>query len=88
MSTATETITPIVHLNGTSRQDLLDQRFAAFDALTEAGEVFAKAAPNARDYYPRGAEYVEAAQRQHDQRMDSLKAIMAGLQDELEALQE
>lgn len=81
------TVPPIVHMNGTAREDLLDQRFALIDAITAAGDALAKAAPNARDYYPKGPEYTEAANRQHDRRTAALKAITAELYEEIEAIQ-
>lgn len=48
----TKVIAPLVHLNGTSKQELIEQRANAIDALTEAGRQLAFAGPNGRDYYP------------------------------------
>jgi hypothetical protein len=42
---------PTLHLNGTSRDSLLDGYIAALDALRLAMEALQAAAPNARDYY-------------------------------------
>ena len=44
-------IIPRIHLNGTSKGELLDQLKAADRALGAAEEALGRAAPNARDYY-------------------------------------
>jgi len=45
---------PTVHLNGTSREELLRQLQDAWQAVFQARDALAKASPNARDYYPQG----------------------------------
>lgn len=43
--------TPTVHLNGTSREELMRQLIEAADALRVAQKKLAEASPNNRDYY-------------------------------------
>ena len=45
---------PIIHLNGTSKDDLLQQYLDAGHALKAALTAMSMAAPNGRDYYPAG----------------------------------
>lgn len=42
-------VLPIVHLNGTSREQLMEERLNARDALQEALRALCRAAPNGRD---------------------------------------
>jgi len=63
---------PRVHLNGTSKDELLRQQLAAISALRVAVEGLAQAAPNARDYYVIGPTAFEAARKQHETRMHRL----------------
>lgn len=81
-------VVPIIHGNGTSAKDLLAQRYDAADALTDAGDVLARAAPNARDHYPQGPEYIRAANEQHDRRIKLLKGLIAEYSEEIAAIQD
>lgn len=65
---------PTVHLNGTSREDLLEAIEQAYLAVSEAQSKLAQTAPNARDYYPQ-REYPQSfhtAQDEHSARMQKL----------------
>ena len=42
---------PIVHLNGTARETLVEQREAIWEAANNLIEAMKQAAPNGRDYY-------------------------------------
>lgn len=66
---------PQVHINGTSRLDLLGQMLAAARGLREAYALMAAAAPNQRDYYPMGPEAWEQAQAQHGARLTAVEGI-------------
>ena len=59
---------PSVHLNGTSREELLRQVQNAGQAVFQARDALAKASPNARDYYPQGEHAYPAARAEHDRR--------------------
>jgi len=66
--TETELVLPIVHLNGTSKEQLIDDRYEFLDSLLQAGEKIGKIAPNGRDYYPGGPELLEQAEQQFKRR--------------------
>jgi hypothetical protein len=66
---------PTIHLNGTSRQELIDQLSDAAHALEQAIEQVCKAAPNSRDYYPQGNAAFGPAQDQHYDRIDRIRKV-------------
>jgi hypothetical protein len=74
---------PLVNLNGSSPQDLLDQLTEACLAVSAAREAVANAAPHGRDYQLNQGDY-QLAREQHEARLVALKAI----NDELEAIAE
>ena len=45
-------LTPTIHLNGTSRDDLLNQHIDILDACRGLLTALRAGTPNARDYYP------------------------------------
>ena len=82
---------PTVHMNGTAGDVLCDQFTAAADAVRKAIDAVCDAGPNARDYYVQGPDAALAAQREHEERIASLKrvrdelaAIAEGVQDQLD----
>lgn len=77
---------PTIHLNGTSRESLLESYMAAGDAITVAIQQLIQAAPNGRDYYPQGDGALREAMRQHEERIASLRKVMEELQEIAEAI--
>lgn len=75
---------PTVHLNGTSRNSLLDDYIAAMDAIRLAMKALQSAAPNARDYYVQAGDTFCMAQNQHFIRLARLRETL----DELNAIAE
>ena len=73
---------PTIHMNGTSRESLIEQLCNAVDAMHDAGKLLAAAAPNGRDYYPQGNDAIYKASKDHEARMASLRKII----DELSAI--
>lgn len=71
---------PTIHLNGTSASDLLDGIKDAVCAVNAAIDAIAKAAPNARDYYPQGPQAFAAADLEHRTRLARLHDIHAELE--------
>jgi hypothetical protein len=72
-------ILPTVHLNGTAKQDLVDQLDIARIALGVAVEALEDARPNARDYYPVGPDAFPRAQSEHQVRVLALRAVLEQL---------
>jgi hypothetical protein len=84
-------VIPLIHVNGTSGERLRDEVFIAYGAVGTAVQALTDAAPNARDYYPLGADAFRAAQTAHDARVrrlmeikDELSKIYMGIQDQLD----
>jgi len=83
---------PTIHLNGTSGEALVEQYQDAVVAVCNAIDAMCDAGPNARDYYPQGPDAALEAQREHEDRVKSLKAvrdqlfaIREGIQEQLDA---
>lgn len=70
---------PLVHLNGTSRGELLESYIDSSNAVRHALEIVRRNAPNARDYYPLGTGKAEAAMREHEERCAKLSAVLEEL---------
>lgn len=77
---------PSVHLNGTSREELLRQVQNAGQAVFRARDALAKASPNARDYYPQGEAAYPAARAEHDRRARMLLEVEEELSQLPEAI--
>mgnify|MGYP001604637144 CR=1 FL=1 len=80
-------ITPIVHMNGTSRQALVEQLCTAYRAVQDALDALSLASPNGRDYYPEPGR-LQKAEAQHRARRTQLQAVADSLIAEAEAIQE
>lgn len=78
-------VIPFVHLNGTSKSELLALREQVYAALDEAAAALRQMAPNGRDYYLEPGRFEEAV-AQHDSRIKAIRDIMAELEKECEAI--
>jgi len=67
--------TPRVHLNGTSRQELLLLNLDALDAIGSAITALHKAAPHPRDYYPIDDDAFGEARSEHEMRLQMLTDV-------------
>lgn len=88
----TRLVTPTVHLNGTSKEELVQGRIAVIEAAQALRDALQRAAPNARDYYPQGDDAYKLAraawtERQlmidkliDDVQMDAMKITLEGLE--------
>ena len=85
MTDATSRITPpSVHMNGSSRKDMLKGFTEALDAVRKAQDLLAETAPHPRDYYIQigGDLAYRVATKQHTARYLALNNIA----EEMEAL--
>jgi hypothetical protein len=73
---------PTIHLNDTSREELIRQLQRAVEALTDAHFALENAAPHGRDYYPQGEDAIQQAMADHRERLMKLGDI----QDEIMAI--
>lgn len=81
-------VAPIVHLNGSGRQNLIDALANAYSAIEKAAEALRQTAPNGRDYYPAGPEALEAARQQHTRRIRALRDLQDELVEECNLIEE
>lgn len=77
---------PTVHLNGTSREELVRQLEAAAHALDQACVALQDMQPNGRDYYPQGNDAIRQVCQEHAARQrkvadvrDEIRAIWEGI---------
>lgn len=75
------TTKPTIHLNGTSKQMLLDGYLAALRALKDAQEALSKIEFNARDYYVQGPDAWPAARDEMADQFGKLNEVEGYLTD-------
>lgn len=76
-------IAPVVHLNGTNGNDLIEQLANAANGVDAAVLALKDAAPNARDYYVQDANSGDAyrqARDEHAARFEKLEDVRRELQ--------
>jgi hypothetical protein len=66
---------PTVHLNGTSKDELIAQYERAMHDLSAAIDSLRDCAPNARDYYPQSDSAINQAIREHTDRMAKIMKV-------------
>jgi len=79
-------IFPIVHLNGTSPEELIDLRENVYGKIRELRDEIKKMGPNGRDYYPEPG-LLEKAQIQHFARLAVLDILAEGIESEIEHIE-
>lgn len=77
---------PTVHLNGTSKQALVDQYQDSAVALAEAIRVISTNGPNGRDYYLQGPDAIKRADQEHEARLRRLREVLADLERMVETI--
>lgn len=77
---------PTLHLNGTSRAELIRLNNEAFQALDEAIRAMTKACPNGRDFYVQGPDAIGEAMDEHYARLAKVTAAREELAAILEHL--
>ena len=78
---------PVVNINGTSREALVNARIAAIESLRSAMQALGECSPNGRDYQtaPKG-EY-EIARKRYMERFAFLDRLANELEDEAITIQ-
>jgi hypothetical protein len=71
---------PTVHLNGTSKQSLLDGYDKAYTAIQDAYQELKQTAPNGRDYYVQEPGALDVAASEHHGRLAMLHHVMTELE--------
>lgn len=72
---------PTIHLNGTSKQRLIEELMEQSEALRTVLEVLARTGPNARDYYPQGPGAFEVADNEHTARIRKVFEVKQEVDD-------
>jgi len=80
-------IRPIVNINGSSADDLIQPRIAAYDALRDAIKSLQQVTPNGRDY-PGDSDRCVADREAHYARLKKLSVIAAEIIAEAVAIKE
>jgi hypothetical protein len=76
-------IVPVIHLNGSGRENLTRDLCDAREAVAMAHAALAKCAPHMRDYYVLGDdadEIYSAARAEHVARMQALSTVASDLE--------
>jgi hypothetical protein len=60
---------PTVHLNGTSRDELVRQQKAVIGQAWALREALHDAMPNGRDFYPHGPDVINEAVQKHREKL-------------------
>lgn len=80
----TPLVTPTVHINGTSAQELVQQRLKVISVLQDLGCVMAEAAPHPRDYPDEQLLAPQAAYKRAvaawNERMDGVQQLINELE--------
>ena len=79
-------MTPTIHLNGTSRDELMRQLIDAREALRTAIYQLCEAYPNGRDYYVQGPDALPQAMKEHESRVARLQSVHDELGDLAESI--
>lgn len=81
-------IKPTVHLNGTSKEELVSAYVSALEALRLAHSKVALACPNERDYYVKidGDEAFREARTEQRVRLSLIERVISELQEIAESL--
>ena len=66
---------PLIHLNGTKRDALIEEYNHAHDTLEAFKDAFCATTHNARDYYPLGQEAFVAATQERQEIFTHMEAI-------------
>ena len=66
---------PTIHMNGTSKDALMDELSTANSALLDAIHALASCAPNGRDYYPQGPTAITTALDEHKSRLECITSV-------------
>jgi hypothetical protein len=78
-------ILPIIHQNGTSADQLLDDYGRFYDLLYRALEKVGLISPNPRDYYLDPGR-MDLAVAQYERRCNTLRALMAEVEQDMHGI--
>jgi hypothetical protein len=71
----TDITIPTIHLNGSSKQFLIDQWSKTMEMLRLSMDCMRDCTPNGRDYYPQGEGVTEKARDEHADRSRKIQEV-------------
>lgn len=74
------TVFPTIHLNGTSKEELLEKYITAQEAVQTAIDAVMNTYPHARDYYVISSEAVKRSYEEYKERIIKLEQIRSELE--------
>jgi len=77
---------PVIHLNGTSKQELLRLYDDAFTKLESAYQALKQAAPNGRDYYIISPRAISSAQSDHQNWLRMIDSVKGELEEMMKGI--
>lgn len=86
MTKTQTTILPLIHLNGSGKQNLCSGYYKAYTAAHELMDAMAEIGFHARDYYPISSTAFYEAQTQRTKHMDNLRDLIQYLEDHVSHL--
>lgn len=72
---------PVININGTSKEVLMDQLVAVFHAGRALEKALAEAAPHGRDYQTAPPGAYQMARKQHEDRMKRVSSVLKEIED-------
>lgn len=75
---------PTIHINGTHRNNLLEELSKVSSTLGDTLYAMRRASPNARDYYPQGQEAFAEAVSEHAGRIERINSVAAEIEAMIE----
>ena len=78
---------PVVNINGTSREALVNARIAAIESLRSAMQALGECSPNGRDYQTAPNGEYEIARKRYMERFAFLDRMINELEDEAITIQ-
>lgn len=72
---------PTIHINGTSKSDLVADLRDSHYAVRAAIRILSEAGPHGRDYYPQGPDAINRAIEEHRSRLSRMESVLKELED-------
>ena len=82
------TTIPTIHLNGTSKDTLTAEYYAAYKAIKESINTLLDATLNGRDYYPQGSDAYYQARAERQDALSKLHQVKSYIEDMITGIAE
>jgi hypothetical protein len=80
------TTIPTIHLNGTGKDTLTAEYYAAYKAIEAAVEALAAATSNCRDFYPQGADAYSRHRKERAEAFACLRQAQGYVEEVLDGI--